>query len=300
MTTPQPAPRLDYAQAQSLVTRIGRRRIVLAAILFAIAIAAILWTKPAIRRVQQWNRDQQFQRLQRRALAYTAPADRIVYEEDPGEAAGLLKQNGFYASIPTFDAQGRAATRLGWQPPVRWNDSLWSAFASGPLPLAVDPRAPAFLGERTTRSGERRLVCVGVAVEARQDTGGRWGINRWLQAWSFEPGTLDHPDATAPMGQMIIDSDAPRAPGSMDPLSDDLANPFTPPFPLRLYAGQRDPTDASRFTIAYELQGRRGVITGILQDDGSVLFKPDIGWHGRLDTTITWIPRFTPQHPQGE
>src|SRR5699024_3764914 len=37
---------------------------------------------------------------------------------------------------------------------------------------------------------------------------------------------------------------------------------------LRLFAGQSDPNDPSHFTIAYELDGVRGVIDGSVLEDG--------------------------------
>ena len=147
------------------------------------------------------------------------------------------------------------------------------------------------MGERKTPSGERRLVCVEVGVVAQQGADGRWGINRWLQAWSFRIGSLDSAAQTAPMGQMIITYEAPRPAGGIEPLTDDPAKPFHPPFPLRLYAGQPDPGDRSRFAIPYTLSGQRGTISAVLQDDGHVLLTPDIGWHGRLGTTVSWTPK---------
>jgi hypothetical protein len=46
---------------------------------------------------------------------------------------------------------------------------------------------------------------------------------------------------------------------------------------FRFYAGQPDPSDASRFTIDYDVDGRRGTIRGQLRNDGRVEFKPSIG-----------------------
>jgi hypothetical protein len=46
---------------------------------------------------------------------------------------------------------------------------------------------------------------------------------------------------------------------------------------MRLYAGQPGPKDASHFTIAYEIDGRKGKIDGWLRDNGSVDLKPDGG-----------------------
>jgi hypothetical protein len=42
---------------------------------------------------------------------------------------------------------------------------------------------------------------------------------------------------------------------------------------FRAFGGQRDPADASRFTIDYETATEKGTIVGVLQDDGSVVFS---------------------------
>lgn len=44
---------------------------------------------------------------------------------------------------------------------------------------------------------------------------------------------------------------------------------------LRVYAGEADKDNLSRFSIPYELAGERGVIHGQLQGDGSVRLVPD-------------------------
>jgi hypothetical protein len=43
--------------------------------------------------------------------------------------------------------------------------------------------------------------------------------------------------------------------------------------PLRLFAGQLDPNDASHFTIDYVIGDQKGVIDGWLKEDGSVLLQ---------------------------
>jgi hypothetical protein len=292
--TSTPPPQLDYAPPPSLVTRIGRRRLIWFGVVMAFAIAINNWGYPLMRRVERWNAERAYHRLQKTRMAYAAPADRVVYEEDPTEAAALLKRDPAYKSIDVLDAtQAIAVKGPPWQPPVMFTEALWTQFAGGVVPIPPPQRSVAFMGERTTPSGERRLVCVGIGVAAQQSLDEIWSMNRWLQAWSFKTDTLDSAAQTAPMGQMIMDSGAPRPKtiNNRDPVSNDPVNPYTPPFPLRLYAGQKDPADGSRFTIPYALRGHRGVIVGTLNDDGSILLTPDIGWHGRLGTTVSWTPK---------
>ena len=290
---PPAPPRLDYAPGRSLVTRIGRRRLVWLAIIGSVVLTLTIWSDPVSQRFARWRAERSYRQVQQSCLTYTAPADRVVYEEDPAYATDLLKLSPSYAPIIGANALNRPIAAPMLQPPVMFTEPLWTRYSGGVHPIAPAPLGAAFMGERTTRSGERRLVCVGLAMQLRQpsSTGAPWSMNRWLQAWSFKVGSLDGPDQLAPMGQMFIDSRTPRArPGESDPLTGDPRNPFNPPFPLRLYAGQPDPNDRSRFTIGYELQGRRGVIAGRLHDNGTIEFIPDIGWRGVLGTTVTWIP----------
>jgi hypothetical protein len=285
-----PPPQLDYAPPLSLVTRIGRRRLIWVGVVIAVVIAINNWGYPLMQRVKRWHAERAYHRLQKTCMAYAAPADRVVYEEDPAEAEALLKLGPQYT--PIFSIPSSAIVCPTLQPPVRFTEALWTSYSAGVTPTAPAAQGVAFMGERTTKAGERRLVCVGIAMELRPEaTASRYGMNRWLQAWSFEIGSLASADQTAPMGQMVIDSGAPRPPGETDPLAGDLRKPYNPPFPLRLYAGQPDPNDASRFTIPYALVGHRGVITGTLNDDGSILLTPDIGWHGQLGMTVSWTPK---------
>jgi hypothetical protein len=46
---------------------------------------------------------------------------------------------------------------------------------------------------------------------------------------------------------------------------------------FRFYAGQPDPSDPSRFTIDYDVDGRRGTIHGQLKNDGRVELTPSTG-----------------------
>lgn len=282
---------LQYAPRLSLLNRIGHRRLIWAGMIVATVLAITIWTDPVIQRVTRWRAERAFRQLQATCMTYAAPADRVVYEEDLAAAGQLLKVPGYVSIVPVLPGPAPIACP-SLQPPVIFAEPLWTRYASGLVPLTPAARGVAFMGERTSIAGERRLVCVGLAMEAGPSRdSGRWGLNRWLQAWSFEVGSLASPFSTPPMGQMHIDSGAKRPVTDFDPPTGDVRKPFHPPFPLRLYAGQRDPNDASRFTIPYALDGRQGVIEGALQDDGSVILTPDIGWHGRLGATVSWVPK---------
>jgi hypothetical protein len=54
---------------------------------------------------------------------------------------------------------------------------------------------------------------------------------------------------------------------------------------LRVFAGQPDATDPSRFTIAYDVDGTPGILRGRLKDDDTIELRPSTGklvgdrWH---------------------
>jgi len=46
---------------------------------------------------------------------------------------------------------------------------------------------------------------------------------------------------------------------------------------FRFYAGQIDPADPSHFTIAYELNTKKGTIHGRIKNNGALELKPESG-----------------------
>ena len=60
---------------------------------------------------------------------------------------------------------------------------------------------------------------------------------------------------------------------------------------FRFYAGQPDPSDRSRFTIDYDVDGKRGTIRGQLKNDGTVELKPTTG----LTVGSRWNPSAPPR-----
>jgi hypothetical protein len=102
----------------------------------------------------------------------------------------------------------------------------------------------AFLHERTTPAGTRLLIVADFFA-----AGGQLILEvRVLRSAGLRPGS-----GLVQVGQ-----------GSM------VAYPARGG-PMRVFAGQPDPTDPSRFTIAYESGGKREVIEGKLVDPTPVL-----------------------------
>jgi hypothetical protein len=289
MTAPDP-PQLDYAQ-RSLVSRMAPRRLVVYAIALATALTIALAYEPAVRRVDRWRARRAFLAREAPCLTYAAPADRVVYEEDPARAAALAARDPAYVLVTAFDLPTSSPLQLPGQMPVQYAERLWAEYHDGTAVAGRSPpRTVAFLHERLSKSGRRGLVAVEVSAQVHQVSAGRWGMFRALVANRFEPGAMAYTGPTPTQEVLHIDVDAVRPPG---PPPRDRPEPFHIPAPLRLYAGQPDPNDTSRFTIAYELQGVRGEIVGVLEDNGAVRLTPDVDRYERSGSAIgyaTWVP----------
>jgi hypothetical protein len=127
-----------------------------------------------------------------------------------------------------------------WPPECfdRYPPTAALAATAGPGSRADEP--VLFLHERQTAAGRRRIVVV------------RADPTTWLavRADSIRPAGLrgdPAPDAAAAWAPLFVAA----VPSSHR---------------LRVYAGQADPADPSRFTIRYELDGQPGVVRGELVD----------------------------------
>ena len=174
---------------------------------------------------------------QRQALDYRAPADQVVYDDDPSSAAQLLHSPA-YLNLSTSGPPRAALLADPWK---RFY-TTWSP------PGRID-QATLFLHERKNRRGETRLV----AIETAPLTSDNLPFVR-LNIIVVQPGTSfsapqDTSDTVQGLDALQLDSSATH---------------------LRWFAGQPDPEDASHFTIRYELDGRPGLVDGWLRDEGGV------------------------------
>jgi hypothetical protein len=239
-------PPLEYAPAPSKRRKIARRLIVLL-LLVAVAAPLLYWRKPIFRqaRLLYW---------QRQCLRYTAPPDQVVYEENEYKPSPLLGRPGYVGwpvSLPP-----NVGSPNGPLPPAIATlpaPPLASFFTAGGFPpayVAPPQGATVFLHERTGRTGRRQLVIVTRFPVHDVPFMYAFGLNVML----IGPAGI----ASGPTHQY-------PPPVAFSWLSD-MTRP--PTDGLRLYAGQPDPADPSRFTIRYDLSGRSGEIEGRLKDDG--------------------------------
>jgi hypothetical protein len=230
---------------------------------------------------------------QRICEGYSPAATKVVYEEDPKEAVKLLKVTPpAYETVP-----GRQNAPPGWQPPVKaaapdtYAQVLRAAYGSA---VADRDQALLFLHERTTPAGERLLVSVSLRSDFRFNSTYSFGGSvqprevlfkllkqrmveaHWWPVGPSGPSVDARGKARLKRFQLALPDNDLRDVARLtidEPVPDALALDYGNV--LRFFAGQADAEDPGRFTIAYELDGRPGVIEGQLRDDGLELRPRD-------------------------
>jgi hypothetical protein len=223
------------------------RRIVLGVLVLSV-IGAVTW---------KWGsgawRQGRLLYLQSRCANYIAPPDQIVFQESP-------------PNTPPDTAQSRV--------PEVWNAyrGFFTLNLVQELPRSaarkepnVDPESLIFLHERTSPSGNRRLLCVMLSVETRPQ-GREQGIYYHFHPIVINPATW----TTIPqrMGKGFIRVVS--------------AGVSTQPAHVRVYAGQVDP-NPSRFNFRVNAWGVDSIIDVQLENDDSILVVP----RGRLHAPTT-------------
>ena len=221
------SPQLDYA-ARPHPLRSARSRRVAIVVGALLLLAGIAWVTPrAFRRLQVTH-------WQRQCLDYAAPADRVVFDNDPAEIPKLL-------ALP-LPYQGSLAVGHAYLIPPQYRKLIVSQSVG-----------TAFLHERITPQGEPRRVAVdlfGGTMPPPNNT------------MMFNATVLDATSAARSARSMVTIT---RGDGASITLQ--------PGDKLRVFAGQPDPADASHFTIDYVLNGTRHTIDGWLKADGLVIIE---------------------------
>jgi hypothetical protein len=227
---------LDYASRQSWIRR-RWLRVSLIILLLAAAIAGA-WYRNDI----TWAfRRGLLLRTQRQCMAFDAKPIRVVYEEDATKARELLTQKDYRPD--TLDVAGQQTGAMYWPSEVQ-NYPEASRYFSGGNGFNNNA-ALLFLHERKTASGQSVLVC---ALAWMDKSGGDSIVRFAVRAvspgnWRTDPGIV----------------------GGLGAFPIEVVR-YYPQRPLRIYAGQPDANDASRFTVEYELRGSRGVLEGRVRD----------------------------------
>ena len=177
----------------------------------------------------------------RQCMHYSPPANLVVFEQDATEAARLMGAGAGYQLTNAGEAD----------PPHAW---------LSPAPYAYVPQsgwAPQVAFMHGRRSADRPARLVVVELLAMR-----------------EPHTINH---TVLFHPRVFATSLVRPPTQVRRNEDTIRISLAPDERLRIFAGQPDPRDPSRFTVECVIAGDRGTIEGVLQADDVVSFRPVAG-----------------------
>lgn len=214
-----------------------RRRYRRGAILLALCVVAVvIWLKGR----QIWHRAVVLY-YQRQCLTYRTSPNFVAFEPDPSRAAVLLQQPEIYDYSGNLPFPEFAAARV----PACLQKLVTILKPTGFYGMSV-----GFLHERRNRRGERKLVVVAPPSDPRSITYAIADVSSWRGATKTTWITIYFSSAY----EEILLGRVDRA-------------------PLRVYAGQPDPSDETHFTFRYELDGQPGTIDGYLRDGDDIEFR---------------------------
>lgn len=223
-----PAPRLGYFR------RFWRQGVCVACLLALMV--GWFWRKDVLRWTQY---EYDWRRLQHLDLE----SSRAVYEGDPAKAAKLMSQDPAYRPpvSPQFDRPWYPNPPAEWGPPALYRPSFTKR---------VWPKGPglAYTGMRRTPAGQEVLATVWVGHSAFSSDGYRVAV----VGGAYRKGnSVSGPDYV----------------GARNPRTTELEGFNLLGFErLTVYAAQDDPNDASHATIAYVLDGGRGMVDVWVRD----------------------------------
>ena len=204
------------------------------ATLLAVIVLLCSVTPFAVRYAKMAGERWRVNRLYRECAAHMSPAPTVVWEEH----AEQVKQLRDYEIVGSH--HGNAAYVV----PAKWRN------LNAAIGQQIQTWGTLFLHERATPNSKRKLL-VGVDV-AGWSRGGPVVLFARVRT-------------IAPAAPMRLPTQA-----KVEHPSVMLA---TSESPLRLFAGQPDPNDASHFTVDYAVGDVKGIIDGWLKEDGSVLLE---------------------------
>ena len=236
--SPAAAPTLAYGRS-----RRSYRRVVKIVLLALPTLALAWWALPRVPpRLKILSQQAVLMRLSR-------PAETAVWDETEAKVVQIQASGG---------GGGYALRVIGGQPGVTSAASLYD-----PPRREFDAEVgaarvldfTAFAHTRTAPRGKTRLTLVGgtvTGVAGMPHSIPEAGRIIWLTPSAVEPGTFF------------------RQPKVVSKPIPPLMVRLQPDDRFRLFAGQADPADPSRFTIDYECNGVRGTLQGVLNADDSV------------------------------
>jgi hypothetical protein len=203
--------------------------------------------------------------LQDECLAYRAPSDQVVVEQDSKAAAALLKEDPAnyhdYWDHPYDNRFQNFTVRLPKAGPIAMKVAPPWAALSGRVNFRpnypnYEKGGTIFCGERFTPSGERRLLVIQY-------------ISTPTPYLYFSPSVDLVALVITPAKGSVIPKDYALEHGH----GVWMTNVIVPP-PVRIYAGQADPADRTHLTFKYEIKGKSDVVDVRLSDDESIEANP--------------------------
>jgi len=243
---------LDYAPVPPR-WRKRARRIVCGLTLLAMVFCAWRWGPYA------WHQSQLLY-WQWRCVNFTASPDTVVYEEEPGAAALLLKRLDYSPYVLhrrlDFDSPAHKVQAAAFYPQC-WRTldtmamlSARNSFIGSNGLNGGGVGAIIFLHERTSAAGRPKLVCVNYMEDTYGFNGTFVRGNNYVECVA-SPATWTKPLTPSQCGWQLS-----------------LRIEFPTHAPLaRVYAGQADPNDPAHFTIRYQMWGQEDFLDGRLQDN---------------------------------
>jgi hypothetical protein len=194
----------------------------------------------------QAYRDRQRLRALANLVKTDAPGpDVVAYEDNVTRAAQIGRRQG-YIEFVGWDGRPRVG-----RAPAAWFDLRMQS----PSGWQIAPDDPIlFLHARKTSTGTERVVLIHAKPKWPDQ---RTTVELWAMTLIVSPETGNLPTVVLDQYSHSI---------LVDDNHDDGAG-------LRVFAGQADRSDASRFTIGYEVDGRTGVIEGWLRDGQDVVLR---------------------------
>lgn len=181
--------------------------------------------------------------------SYQGPPDRIVYDDDRERMDSLLRQ-------PNYD---HFPGNLNNDTPRRY--AYYDELGGRGVNIGVNRRGHAVLFLHRLKDASGNLAVVEVYLDP-WDTLGTWDKDPARRVWVLGAGIAQGYGERDWLTLSNVASYAGLLPFEIDD-----------PRPLRIFAGQPDRADPSRFSIRYELGSTRGTIHGQLLDAGTVQLR---------------------------
>ncbi len=228
---------LPYRPAHPQRRRIRR----IAVVLLCLGMAGAGW-KWGLPLAQQAN----FLYWQHRCMAYQPPTGKVAFEADPASAAALLQSGAEYC-IRVHRRFNKNGPPAGWTEPAFFRPRALDQIFPGPTYAGV---GIAFMHGRQSLGGTQHFVVVTVGISHPYGDG----------HYFLDISPVTYASATWALSSKPV----------MLTSSKGLLIPISGTQHPRVYFGEADPNDESKFTIRYELDGQTHVITGQLHSDNIV------------------------------